>query len=185
LLEKPACPVCAESEPVHKVSKIYVAGITIPKQRTAGDRETLTAVFGTEPLSPVEIQLTSRQFGPPHGRTTVVRLVHPDMVVGMFLLMAVIFMLNSFSVSPVSFWAIFVITLVFMGGYGLARKRVVARHQASLDAAQVEKNAVKGGVENWMKLYYCSADGCVFDPQRGDSAPLDSMQRYLQLPPAG
>ena len=163
---------------------VYVAGITVPGQRTASDRATMMAVFGREPVSPGEITQISRQFGPPQGRTTVMRPVHPDLVVGLFSLMALVFLFNTFSASAVSFWTILIIWLVFLGGYVLARKRIVSRHLASLDTVRLEKDGVQNAVERWMGLYYCASDGCVFDPRRGDSVPLEGLQGYLRLPPA-
>ena len=163
---------------------IYVSGITVPAQRSASDHAVLMAVFGREPVSPAEIQQITRQFGPPQGRATMLRPVHPDLVVGLLSVMALVFLVNTFAASRISFWAILGIWLVFLVGYGLTRRPILSRHQAGLDAAQEEKNGVQDAVERWMRLYFCTSDGCIFDPQRGDSLPLDGMQRYLRLPPA-
>ena len=43
----------------------------------------------------------------------------------------------------------------------------------------------QNAVDRWNALYYCHRDDCVFIPEEGSSAPLESMKDYLfQAPPA-
>jgi hypothetical protein len=43
----------------------------------------------------------------------------------------------------------------------------------------------QNAMDRWNALYYCHRDDCVFIPEEGSSAPLESMKDYLfQAPPA-
>lgn len=181
--EKPNCPICQSDAGVFKVSQIYVAGITRAENRSVDDRRTLVSIYGKELLSAAEIHQVTLQFGPPSGRSQVVRPVHPDLVAGMFSAVAVVFLLNTFWVASSVFWAILVIWLVSLALYWSTRKPVLNRYRGLEITARGDRKAVEISVGKWMKAYYCSEDGCVFMPGRTDAAPLNQLQQYLQLPP--
>jgi hypothetical protein len=179
----PICPLCRSVHGVFKVSQVYVAGITRAEQRSEYDRQILASVYGKEQLSGAEIHQVAQQFGPPSGRSQVVRPVHPDLVAGMFSAVALVFLLNTFWVAQLAFWAILAIWLVSLAGYAATRKPVLRRYHGLETAAMGKRKGVELSVGKWMKVYYCIDDGCIFNPERSDSAPLSQLQQYLQLPP--
>lgn len=180
--ENPHCPVCRSDQGVFKVSQVYVAGITRVENRSEDDRQTLVSIYGKELLSAAEIHQVALQFGPPSGRSQVVRPVHPDLVAGMFSAVALVFLLNTFWVARPFFWSILVIWLVSLIGYWSTRKPLLMRHRGMETTALGDRRAVEVAVGKWMKTYYCIEDGCVFMPERHDTAPLNQLQQYLQLP---
>jgi hypothetical protein len=181
--EKPCCPVCKSGQDVFKVSQIYVAAITRAENRSAEDRQILVNIYGKELLSAAEIHQVAQQFGPPSGRSQVVRPVPPDLIAGMFSAVALVFLVNTFWVARPVFWAILGIWLLSLAGYWSTRKSVLNRYRGMETTALGDRKAVEISVGKWMKAYYCGADGCVFMPERSDSAPLNQLQQYLQLPP--
>jgi hypothetical protein len=177
--EQPACPKCHSSVPVLKVSTVYVSGITDPANRSEQDRDRLEAVFGKQVTSAADIRQTSHLFGPPSGRSQVTRPIHPDMYVFVFAAVTVVILINTFQNQRPFFWAILGIGLVFGVVYLFTRAKAVEKFRKRQEDAAAEKSAVDRAVGEWMKLYYCCDDGCVFDPARGDTALLEDMQRYI------
>ena len=182
--ENPVCPICQLSEPVLKVSLVYVSGITEPANRSPQDRARLEAVFGKDVKSAAEIRQTVHLFGPPAGRTQITRPIHPDMYMVVLAAIAIVILLNTFMTQRAFFWAILGISLVFGVVYLFTRSRVLEVFSRRQEAAAAEKAAVNRAVGDWMKLYYCSQDGCVFDPRRSDTAPVEDLQGYLARTPA-
>ncbi len=175
----PACPLCQSAEPVLKVSQVYVAGITEPANRSAQDQERLEAVFGKELKNATDIRQAVRLFGPPAGRSVLVRPLHPDWYVAVLGIFALVFLINTFPAERLLFWIILALSLVCGLAYAFTRPLALKKFNAILATAAAEKQAVDQAVGRWMQLYYCCEDGCVFDPQRGGSAPVAEMQRYL------
>jgi hypothetical protein len=181
----PLCPICHTSEPVLKVSQVYVSGITEPANRSDQDRARLEAVFGKEVKSPVEIRQAVHLFGPPAGRNQVTRPIHPDMYMYVFSAVTAVILINTFTAQRTFFWVILGIYAIFGVVYYFTRNSVVGgfRKRQEVDAA--ERDAVNRAVGDWMRLYYCTMDGCVFDPARPDTAPVEEIQRYLAHGHAG
>lgn len=178
------CPICQSSEAVLKVSQLYVSGITEPANRSDQDRARLEAVFGKEVTSPAEIRQTVHLFGPPAGRNQITRPIHPDMYMFVLAAIAVVILINTFVTQRTFFWVILGMSVIFGVFYFFTRASVVGDFQKRQEVVASEKAAVNRAVGDWMRLYYCSEDGCVFDPARSDTAPLEELQRYLARRPA-
>lgn len=179
----PICPLCHAEKGVYKVSQVYVAGITRAENRSMDDRQILVAVYGKDLLSASEIHQAAQQFGPPSGRSQVIRPVYPDLIAGLFSVVALIFLLNTFWVARPAFWAILALWLASLAVYATTRTLVLKRYHGFVTKVLGDSKAVELSVGKWMKVYYCIADGCVFMPEREDTAPLSQLQKYLQLPP--
>jgi hypothetical protein len=175
----PVCPKCRSSQAVVKVSQVYVSGITEPGNRSDQDKARMQAVFGRQVATPAEIRQTVHLFGPPAGRTQITRPIHPDMYIFVLAVVAAFILINTFGNERVYFWVVLGISVLSGTVYYFTRASVVGAFRKRLEAAEAEKEAVNRAVGNWMRLYYCCDDGCVFDPARIDTAPLEELQRYL------
>jgi hypothetical protein len=182
--EIPDCPVCHSPEPVVKVSQVYISGITNPADRSEQDRARLEAVFGKGNFSAAETRQITHLFGPPSGRKQGTRPIHPDMYMFVLAAVTVVFLLNTYSKQQTFFGIILFISVIFGVVYFFTRNKAVARFSKRLEEGEAEKLAVDRAVGEWMKVYYCCNDGCLFDPSREDTASLEELHRYLiQRPP--
>jgi hypothetical protein len=157
------CPLCHSSETVFKVSQVYLAGITDPKSRTAADRMVVETVFGQPDLATRDLREGLRPFLPPSGKSQVMRPLHPDLVMGVFGLVALVMLYNIFVTEPQDCWVAALVFLAFGGAYLAARRQVMIRFEKAQLAVREEKAAVEGLVGRWLKLYLCSEDGTVFE----------------------
>jgi hypothetical protein len=167
-----------------KVSRIYIDALAAMKSVDEGN--VLPLAFG-EKIDPnknnvAKIQLfrsIASQFAPPQGEKKTTRLVHPDMVVAAFLIVAVFILVQIFQTQPAVFPYMLAILVLFIIGYVLLRKQILGRFQGQVEAEGAEAEGLKNAIAFWMKLYYCARDNQIFDPEDNVLIGLDEMDRYL------
>lgn len=182
LRQAPACPVCALADCAYKVSLLYLEASARLSHRETTNQPELDAVLRDllpEDCTPADQNnLLNRMvtiFAPPAGERQVTRRIHPDWMI-LFLFGIGLFIMNQIAQSqpgslPV-FASLFGLTLLF---YLLLRKPILRRFTALLAQEQDGKNRVERAVARWMRLYYCSRDQIVFDPEENRFVPLEQI----------
>ncbi len=182
--ETVVCPACGQSDRVFKVSRIYIDALAAFNK--SPDDSVLPDLTGQAMEDPginlLKIQAVRafvNNFSPPSGGKQQMRQVHPDLVVGIFSLVAIFFLIQIYNTQRAAFPIILVVLIVFYLGYILLHQRILARFNQQSESARAEKRQLEIAIERWMKLYFCARDEVVFDPAQNRMIPLDQMDQYL------
>ncbi len=181
--EEVRCPACGSSAAIDKIGKLYVEALSLLSDPKGAVPDTLNRHYG-ESLRPEgrmervsRLREIVRLVAPPEGRKTVTRIVHPDVAVAGFFVIALLPLYSMHSSGSSQLPASAALLVVSLLAYLLARKRILLRHRRRIDAEIASREAVRRGIETWMRLYRCAGDGTVFDPVSGrrfDDGPLAS-----------
>lgn len=188
----PPCPVCNSNAHVHKVSEIYISGLeSIKADRPLKDNlfDTLfgqiSQKFGRHFVQFATKRTLISKFAPPSGsKQRVTRSVHPDFIMAVTLIISLILLYNVFTQQNGIFVPVSLTFLAFAALYLLGRKKINARYLEKQSTENHEKETIEHAIEDWMKLYYCAVDYCVFDQKRHIAVPLEDANRYLLSPQA-
>lgn len=184
-MAKVKCPGCGQSDQVEKVSTLYLVGIGLSRQPHSGEAPPdLPPVSPwVSALPPGELQALARRMKPPSsGKQAFTRPLHPDMVVGVFSLVLLVFLYGMWTSQRAMLPVALVVLAVAYAAYLWQRKAVIARFQHNQATRQSADERARRGVERWMKLYYCDRDDGVFPAQGGELIPTDQMPGYLFHP---
>jgi len=171
--EQIRCPVCGSSSGIDKIAKLYIEALSLLGYPKNSPPETLSRHFGERLLPESRMERVGRLreiirlVAPPEGRKTVTRIVHPDAAVAGFLIIALLPLYGMYSGASSQLPAAAAILLFSLLAYILARKKILLRHRRKIDAELASREAVRLGIETWMRLHRCAEDGTVFDPQSG------------------
>ncbi len=185
-MKNPKCPVCQKESCVHKVSLLYMIGISEQKDLTPENLELFNRIYSIKDSegnsrrpARAEMREAIKRFAPPSGKDRVIRPVNPDLAVLAMLIFGIIFLVNIYTQQAAYFPYALGILLVFLLGYAVLRRRIIGKFQNELQSTTNERKVVEKAVDRWMKLYYCETDEIVFDPNRNRSIPLMFMQEYI------
>ncbi len=179
------CPICHESEPVLKASAIYIAALEVRygKKPAALDPD---GELGEPPpgallnLNPAELQALGKRLKPPvGGKKSTFRPIHPDMLVGVFSVIAVFFLYQIFTLQTEALPVALGSAVVFYAFYFWQRKRLIAKHYALVQEQKDAQIRSERTVKRWMGLYYCVADDVVFTIAGHKPVPADQMYELL------
>jgi hypothetical protein len=180
------CPACGESQNVAKVSTLYVAGIeaTHPSRGRAAESSSLPLEARlpewAQELSAQELGALSKRFTPPSSKKKeTFRPIHPDMAVIAFSLLAPLFIYRIWTTQPEQLPLILIVLAGFYGFYLWQRRGLVERYQKLVETRKQDEIRIHKAVGSWMKLYYCSQDDVIFDPDRGDYADPERLHGYI------
>jgi hypothetical protein len=161
--------LCGQTEPVEKVSKLYLTGIGLRD-------ETNTSRINPTPAA----RALSRRLAPPSGgRPALTRPVNPDLAILAFSAILPIFLYGIWTSQREIMLPAVLILVIFYGLFFWQRKHLLARYQKDLDSRHAAVERVKQAVGRWMKLYYCAADAVVFEPGKGEPVSLDLLPEIL------
>ena len=182
------CPACGQSDQVAKVSILYLHGLERKKAAAkahgaeigagAGGGPTLPEAFSQ--LEAAALQTLSSRLKPPaSGKELPIRPVHPDLVMLVFSLVAPFFLYQIWTSQP---GMILPIALLLAGLYGFylwQRTKILAKFKRQVEDRRKAENQVRGGIERWMRLFYCAREDSVFSPGTQQVIPVDEMMGYL------
>ena len=178
----PICPQCHQSDRNYKVSDIYSESLRVfDKKYPHPVLEALFANKGKDfaPLPDYFDMKFTRLFTPPTGNKTFIPAIHPDLIVFMiFMLISVFlyFILNNHfsSIIPIIIAGIIILLI-----YLFFRKDALITYHEIQKNSRAEPVSKEEIVRRWLKLYYCSRDGIVFDPEKESFASLSTMNDYF------
>jgi hypothetical protein len=185
-MSKPlVCPQCSQIDQVEKVSTIYILGI----EKTGQPRNTALRVADSsapsqsallEAMSGDELQVLCRRLAPPATKKdTGLRLIHPDLVVLAFSLVAPIFIYGILTGQPGNLPLVLLLLSGFYVFYFWQRRGLISKFQVQQDTRRAAEARIKRGLQHWMNLYYCARDEGVFEPGSTRLTPLDQIAGYL------
>lgn len=182
----PACPHCGHFDQTYKISLLYLECSarlhqkeTINQPELDGMLNNLGIDVENQGVSPQLLSQMIQWFAPPEGEKQVTRTIHPDFIVLVFGLVAV-FLVYQVSIYQSSQFPIAVIILAAAGlAYLLARKTIVTRYQARMIQEQETNRQVEQAINRWMRLYYCSRDQGIFNPDLNRFVPIEQMRTLL------
>ncbi len=182
----PTCPHCGQADKVYKVSLLYLESTARLNQRQAENQPELdgllTDLLPANSNATTQAHLLSRflrSFTPPSGEKRITRRIHPDTMVICFALFSLLVIYRIATTQPSQLPAILVLVCVSLMAYILARKSVLRRYQDRVRQEQEENARIESAIARWMRLYFCSRDQGVFDPQQNEFVPLEQMSDLL------
>lgn len=175
------CPECGRSEGIEKVSTIYLAGIKKGRASSQPGDDLAAQVLERLPgLSAQDLHTLSRGLAPPaEGKGIPTRPVHPDLVVMVFSLVMPIFIIGILNQQRGALIPILVVLALAYGLYFFKRKDIIAKFNRAQDEQKEKQKRIERGVQQWMKLYYCSQDEGVFLPGKKELIPVAEIIQYL------
>lgn len=180
-----ACPICQQSEPVIKVSAVYIAALELrhgrkPLALDPDGAEGEPPPQALKDLPAPGLALLGKRLAPPStGRKAPTRPLNPDLVVAVFSLVGLVFIyqiyLNQAETLPfaIAVWAAF---FVF---YFWQRRRLVAKYEALIRQQQEHAQKIERAIQRWMGLYYCVDDDVVFTIAGHNPVPADRLNELL------
>jgi len=181
------CPHCRQSDKIYKVSQLYLEGTARINHQDTVDQQKLNNLIGE--LAPGETnsiaitQLLNRLIkiiAPPEGSKQMSRRIHPDSVVLFFGLLMLVILYQVAVTQPGQLPVLAIILGAGMLAYILARRTVVQRYADHLRREQEENNRVEHAVGKWMRLYFCSRDQGVFNPDTGQYTSTENLHELLE-----
>ena len=186
----PSCPVCNSNAHVHKVSEIYISGLESIKADHPLKNNLFDSIFGqiSQKFGKHFVEFATKRtlvskFAPPSGgKQRITRSIPPDFIMAVTFIFSAILLYNVFTQQNSFFVPVLLTCLAFASFYLLFRKKINTRYLQKQFTENHEKEVVEHAIDDWMKLYYCSIDYCVFDQKRRIAVPLEDANRYLLSP---
>ncbi len=186
MANSPTCPHCGQADKAYKVSLLYLESTARLYQRQAENQPELDGLLSD--LLPADSNAITRpqiltrllhSFTPPSGEKRLTRRIHPDGMVIFFGLILLILVYQVAMTQPAQLPAVLILICGSVLAYLLARKTVLRRYQARIRQEQEENARIEYAVARWMRLYFCSRDQGVFDPEQNQFVPLERMSDLL------
>jgi hypothetical protein len=181
------CPQCRQSDRTYKVSLLYLESVArLHHQETTNQPELdslLEDLYPDDPDSPAQSQWMShlvKTLAPPEGEKRVTRRIHPDSMVIFFGLFTLIFLYQAAASRSGQFPILAVLTAASLLAYAIARKKIIHRFTTRVQQEQEENERIERAIGSWMKLYLCSRDQGVFNPDTDSFASIENVHRLLE-----
>lgn len=127
-----------------------------------------------------EIAALRRQLAPPSsGKSEITRLVHPDLVVLVFTGILPVFLLGIARSQAGLLLPVILVLAVFYLLYFWRRKALISHFERQKQAQQAGKRRIERAIGRWMRSYYCTQDGVVFEAGLPAWAPVERMDELL------
>lgn len=184
----PACPVCAHADRSYKISLLYLEASARLNHRESTNQPELDAVLvDVLPENCTDAEQTQvlnrmvTMFAPPSGQRQVTRRIHPDWMI-LFLFGIGLFIIFQIAKSQPGGLPVFVSLVgASLLAYLLLRKPILSRYDGLLAQERADKSRVERAVARWMRLYYCSRDQIIFDPEENRFVPLEQIADLVNV----
>lgn len=180
------CPVCNETDLVFKARQLYVECLDKVKAwdtAVTPELDRFLKESGNDGKPKAEtrkiIMDLVRQFEPPSGKPQTLRAISPDMVMVVFGAVSIFFLYQIYITQRYAFWFMLGLFVVLYASYFIFHRKIISRFkkQKSLDSGSAE--VIQKAIGKWMKTSYCLRDNVVFGIKKGESAPLEELNREL------
>ncbi len=186
MTSSPTCPHCGQADKTYKVSLLYLESTARLHQRQAEDQPELDGLLSdllpANSSSTSQAQLLTRllhSFTPPSGEKHITRRIHPDAMVIFFGIFLLLLAYRAATTQPGQLPAVLILVCGSALAYLLARKAILRRYEERIRQEQQENERIENAVARWMRLYFCSRDQGVFDPDEEPFVPLERMSETL------
>jgi hypothetical protein len=189
-MDKFSCPSCGSSDRTDKISKLYLETLSLLSKITEEPPAALNRHFGTRLTKRrrseliAELRAVLKLIGPPEGKKIVSRLIHPDLTVACFGLISLLPLYGMKVGGSTQLFPSILVLVLSLGLYFILRNRILARHRRKKDDEKAVYDAVRRGIETWMRLERCADDGAVYDPESGLRYAEGSLAEQLLAPEA-
>lgn len=176
------CPECGLGDQVDKVSVLYIAGLEAkrkPASAQAHGQDIQHASPVLSAISAADLAKLARRLSPPSGEKQATRPVHPDIVVIVFSLAALVFLYGMLTSQQAALIPAVAVLAVGYAVYFWKRKSLVEKFERQRAVRLDADGKVRRGIERWMGLYYCLRDDGVFTPGDERLTPADQINGYL------
>jgi hypothetical protein len=182
----PDCPKCNKADKSYKVSLLYLEGSAYINHQKTGQSLELDGVI-KEYMPEGVNRVAEEQFvvrlvkllSPPSGEKQVIRLIHPDGMVGLFVIISFIMLYQAFSSQPDSLPILVILLAASFTAYLIFRRVIVSRYNQKINQGQQEVIKIEKAVSRWMRLYFCARDQGVYDPVSDQFISLETIQDFL------
>jgi hypothetical protein len=187
MTEVPAtCPQCHQETNSYKISVLFIQALAyLNHQEDASSKELgqfLHDVLPETQERPVIESYLSHMvkvISPPHGERKVTRRIHPDGMIAFLLSIALTIIFLASKDQPGAVPGLIILTIFCAVIYLITRQMLLKRYNQSKLQEQREVDRISVAVSNWMKMYLCSRDNIVFEPDHGHWSPVENMQNFL------
>lgn len=169
---QPACPSCGRSDHSQKVSLLYIAATTYLSHQKNADQNTLDAVLfdlipgDSEHGRSNFLQQLVKHLSPPAGQKQISRPIHPDWMIIFGCAVGFIFIYQMSLADPGSLPIIVSLLSIGLLIYIITRRPLLNRYQERIGREREAFDRLDLATQRWMRLYLCSRDALVFDPER-------------------
>jgi hypothetical protein len=182
----PTCPNCHQADKSFKVSLLYLEGSAWLSQHSLDQGGNLDQVM-KEYLPDSSTKAAQDQFvtrlkallAPPSGQKEAIRQIHPDGMVGFFLIVSIVIVYKALSSQPGSVPLILILIAAGFTAYFIFRKTLVSRYNMHKRQGQQEIARIEKAISRWMRTYFCARDQSVFDPITGQNASLEQVKAFF------
>jgi hypothetical protein len=171
-----ACPRCGSNARVAKVSRLYLEATDWRADPRPEPPASLLAVLDEKTLAALApgslgrsrfLHDLARRLAPPSAASRTGRMIHPDMLVLAFAAIGSYLLQRVAADQPGLLAPAGLLLAGAAAAYLALRGRVLARFESRREDDRLAAERVGRAVKRWLELYYCGADGAVFDPQGG------------------
>jgi hypothetical protein len=172
------CPTCGQTEPVEKVSTLYLTGIGLKDKAESAQAGQTKLIQASK--KPGSYALSKKLAPPAGGRAALTRPVQPDLAMLAFSAILPIFLYGIWTSQRALLLPVLGLLAIFYGLFFWLRKRLLARYQQEVASRLAADERVKKGIDLWMRLYYCAEDEVVFEPGEGEPVSVDLLPGFLR-----
>jgi hypothetical protein len=184
LNQAPVCPQCGQADKAYKVSLLYQessARISHHEKDHQPELDGLLSDLAADP-SRASLQTLHRlmqSFAPPASENRPSRTLSPDIVAVAFGLIMLVLVSQVAARQPENFPL--AVGILFAAGlaYLLFRRPIMQHYRARISEQQETDQRLQEATSRWMRLYYCSRDQGVFDPQQNRIVPVEQIQNLV------
>lgn len=180
------CPICDQTDLVFKARQLYIESLDKIKAWDTAETPELDRFLkesGNEGKTKAEtrkiVMDLLKQFEPPSGKPQTLRSISPDMVMVVFMAVAIFFLYQIYVTQTSVFWYMLAIFVALYASYIIFHKPIIARfkNQKSMDTGSAE--VIQKAIGKWMKVSYCLRDNVVFGVNKDQAAPLEELTRMV------
>lgn len=156
----------------------------LSRQKTAEDHHIDPVLLDLIPKSSVQdrirfLQNLVKQISPPTGQKQITRAIHPDWMVIFGCVVGLLFVYRMSVTNTGSLPVMISLLSIGLLFYIISRRPVLHRYNERLRNERESIRRLDLATERWMRLYICSKDMLIFDPERHLVVSVDRLSDLL------
>lgn len=171
---EPACPKCARNDQVVRIAALYLASLEkkhpnrrsqLPPEREQGSGASSPNGSAANSLAAAEFEQQIGRLAPPTGsKKPTARLIHPDMVIGAFSLVAPVFIYGMATSQAGMLVIALPVCLALYVIYFWQRKALIVRYREQTEIQLRQAEDAQRITQRWMQARGCLRCGLAFIP---------------------